>query len=614
MRSPHVPDDTAPGRTGEGWWKSAVVYQIYPRSFADSNGDGIGDIRGVIAHLDHLAQLGVDVIWLSPVYASPQEDNGYDISDYYAVDETFGTLDDLDDLIAALHARGMKLVMDLVVNHTSDEHEWFRQSRSGPDDPKRDWYIWRSPRDGAEPNNWGSYFDGPAWNLDATTGQYFLHLFSVKQPDLNWDNPSVRTAIYRMMNWWLDRGIDGFRMDVISFISKHPDLPDGHITANGYGDGTPFYGSGPHIHEYLQEMHREVFAGREADMLTVGEMIDATPDSARLYTDPSRGELDMIFHFEHVGLDRGPEDKFISKPLDLVELKRSFARWQNALAAVGWNSLYWNNHDQPRVVSRFGNPDDYWYESATALATVLHLMRGTPYIYQGEELGMTNMPFRSIDDYRDIESLNYYSSALHAGDASLETEILQHMATASRDNARTPLQWDDTPHAGFTTGQPWIPVNPNYTSINAASQYDDPRSVFSWYQHLITLRHTNTTVVDGAFEMLLPEHRQLFAYTRSGESGTILVIANCSNTAATMDASVIEDWKHAEPVLGNYPGDARLPLRMLPWQVIVLSRRTRSIAAAGGQDESHDPGFQAPFATSGTDSSSVIRRVTRPPV
>lgn len=562
-------------RPSDPWWKGAVVYQIYPRSFADADGDGIGDLRGIIERLDHLELLGVDVVWLSPVYASPQDDNGYDISDYYAVDPTFGTLDDLDELIDALHARGIKLVMDLVVNHTSDEHAWFQESRASLESPKRDWYIWRDPREGREPNNWGSFFSGSAWQLDDATGQYFLHLFSRKQPDLNWENPELRAAIYRMMNWWLDRGVDGFRMDVISFISKAPGLPDGPVTASGWGDGIPFYGSGPRIHEFLQEMHREVFDGRQADLVTVGEMVDVTPPLARLYTDQARQELDMVFQFEHVGLDHGPEGKFSRKPVDLVELKRSFARWQEALADVGWNSLYWNNHDQPRVVSRFGDDGAHWYESATALATVLHLMRGTPYVYQGEEIGMTNMPFSSIDEMRDLESLNHYREATAASDAERAAEVLAGVVTGGRDNARTPVQWDDTPGAGFTTGEPWIPINPNHTWLNAAAQHDDRRSVFSWYRQLIALRHENPTVVDGRFQLLLETDPQVFAYTRTGEE-TLLVLANLSGEAAAVDADVFEDWVRAEAMLGNYPGDHRLPLLLRPWEALVLRRPQRS--------------------------------------
>ena len=556
------------------WWKASVVYQVYPRSFADSNADGVGDIRGIIDHLDHLEDLGVDVIWLSPVYASPQDDNGYDISDYYVVDPTFGTLQDLDNLIAALHDRGMKLVMDLVVNHTSDEHAWFQESRSSRTSPKRDWYIWRDPREGAEPNNWGSFFSGSAWELDETTGQYFLHLFSRKQPDLNWDNPDVRAAIYQMMNWWLDRGVDGFRMDVISFISKHPGLPDGAVSEGSqWGDGIPFFGSGPHVHEYLQEMHREVFAHRQADLITVGEMVDATPELARLYTDQERQELDMVFHFEHVGLDHGTGGKFTRKPLDLVAVKHSFARWQEALTDVGWNSLYWNNHDQPRVVSRFGDDTTYWYESATALATVLHLLRGTPYIYQGEELGMTNMPFQSIDEFRDLESLNYYQEATAGSDGGTAAEVLAGIAVGGRDNARTPVQWDDTDNAGFTAGAPWIPVNPNHRWLNAAAQRHDPASVFAWYRKLVSLRHEEPVIVNGHFTLLEPEDPQLFAYTRTDDEHTLLVTANCSKEPVQFNPELHAAWSGAELLLRNQPGDDSLPATLRPWEVIVLRKR-----------------------------------------
>ena len=402
------------------WWQSAVVYQIYPRSFADSDGDGIGDLAGIAGRLDHLAELGVDVLWLSPVYPSPQDDAGYDISDYQDIDPTFGTLAEFDALLAGLHERGMKLVMDLVVNHTSDEHPWFVESRSSRDNPKRDWYWWRP-----EPTNWRSFFSGPAWELDEATGEYYLHLFSRKQPDLNWENPEVREAIYSMMRWWLDRGVDGFRMDVINLISKDPALPD----APG-GDGSPHYMCGPRIHEFLQEMHREVFAGRDG-LLTVGEMPGVTLENAKLFTDPARGEVDMVFQFEHVRLDQGAS-KWDVHPLKLRDLKRSLGRWQEGLAEIGWNSLYWNNHDQPRVVSRFGDGSP---EAAKMLGTVLHLHRGTPYVYQGEELGMTNFPFASIEEFRDIESLNHYAEA-GAGVARRACKAM------GRDNARTPMQWD----------------------------------------------------------------------------------------------------------------------------------------------------------------------------
>lgn len=556
----------------EPWWKGAVVYQIYPRSFADGNGDGIGDLRGIIDRIDHLVRLGIDVVWLSPVYASPQDDNGYDISDYFAVHPAFGTLDDLDELIAVLHHHGIRLVMDLVVNHTSDEHAWFQESRSSLDNPKRDWYIWRDPRDGGAPNNWGSFFSGPAWDLDPATGQYYLHLFSPKQPDLNWDNPAVRSEIYRMMNWWLDRGVDGFRMDVISFISKPEGLPDGVDAGSGWGDGMALYGSGPRIHEYLQEMHREVFEGRPEDVLTVGEMVDVTPELARLYTDPSRRELDMVFHFHHVGLDHGPGGKFTPGQLDLVALKEVLARWQDELADVGWNSLYWNNHDQPRVVSRFGDDGRYWYESATALATVLHLLRGTPYIYQGEEIGMTNMPFESIDELRDVESLNYYREAIDDRDLSNAAAVLRAIATASRDNARTPMQWDASPGAGFSAGEPWIGVNANHAWLNAASQYERDRSVFAWYRRLIDLRHTERVVVAGRFRLLLPDDPQVFAYTRTTPETEMLVVANLTGDPAPLPRELCDDWRTARRLLGNYREDGPLPERLEPWETVAVVR------------------------------------------
>ncbi len=459
-------------RTVGPWWRSAVVYQIYPRSFADSDGDGIGDLRGITERLDHLADLGVDVVWLSPVYPSPQDDNGYDISDYRGIEPVFGTLDDFDALLAAVHDRGMKLVMDLVVNHTSDAHPWFAESRASLANPKRDWYWWRPPRPGrepgepgAEPSNWESYFSGPAWEFDEGTGEFFLHLFSRRQPDLNWENPQVRAAVHEMMRWWLDRGVDGFRMDVVNMLSKavaaDGSLPDGEVRpGHAYGDGTPHFLSGPRIHEFLAEMRREVFGGRPGTFLTVGEMPGVTVEQARLYTDPERGEVDMVFQFEHVGLDQGGT-KWDVRPLQLPALKASLARWQDGLAATGWNSLYWNNHDQPRAVSRFGcEAPEHRVRSAQLLATVLHLHRGTPYVYQGEELGMTNAEFAGIGDFRDIESVNHYAHAVASG--AEPSAVLAAMRAMSRDNARTPMQWDDGEQAGFTTGTPWIPVNPNH--------------------------------------------------------------------------------------------------------------------------------------------------------
>src|SRR6201996_6705748 len=445
-------------------WRRWVVYQVYPRSFADSDGDGVGDLRGVLSRLDHLERLGVDVVWLSPVYRSPMDDNGYDISDYTDVDPLFGTLADLDELIKDLHARGMRLVMDLVVNHTSDEHPWFAQSRSSRDNPKRDWYWWRDARPGtrpgtpgAEPTNWESFFSGSCWAWDEATGQYYLHLFSRKQPDLNWENPEVRQAVYAMMRWWLERGVDGFRMDVIDMISKDTSLPD-TVPRPGspYGYGGRSFICGPRNHEFLQEMYREVFAGRDAHVLTVGEMPDVTIPEALLFTEPSRRELDMVFQFEHVDLDHGAH-RYDPRPLRLPELKASLAAWQAGLAGRGWNSLYWGNHDQPRSLSRFGDDGPHRVASAKTLATVLHLHQGTPYVYQGDELGMANSPFTAITDFRDIQALRFHASAAERDDADLAALLLA-MGRMGRDQGRTPVQWDASPAAGFTAGTPWIGV------------------------------------------------------------------------------------------------------------------------------------------------------------
>ena len=564
------------------WWTRAVVYQIYPRSFQDSDGDGVGDLRGILSRLDHLEALGVDVVWLSPIYRSPQDDNGYDISDYQDIDPVFGTLADLDELIAALHARGMKLLMDLVVNHTSDEHPWFTESRSGPDSPKRDWYWWRPPRDGmapgqpgAEPTNWHSFFSGSTWELDEASGEYYLHLFSRKQPDLNWENPEVRQAVYAMMRWWLDRGVDGFRMDVINLISKDTSLPDGPVVAGVWGDGTAHYTDGPRVHEFLHEMHREVFEGRAHALLTVGETPGVTLEEARRYTDPARREVDMVFQFEHVGLDHGPGGKFDPRPLRLTDLKATFGRWQAGLADAGWNSLYWDNHDQPRVVSRFGDDGRYRTESAKALATLLHLHRGTPYVYQGEELGMTNAHFTRFDQYRDIESLRHVAQAGALGSATDE-QLLAGLAATSRDNARTPVQWDDSPQAGFTTGRPWLAVNPNHTEVNAAAERADPQSVFHHHRRLIELRHADPVVALGDFTMLLPEDEQVYAFTRSLGADALLVVVNVSGDERAVDLGdawpVAADGGWGDLVLGTHaePGE---PTVLRPWEAQVVRRR-----------------------------------------
>ncbi|MDQ3942898.1 MAG: alpha-glucosidase, partial [Actinomycetota bacterium] len=462
----------------------------------------------------------------------------------------------------------------------SDEHPWFVESRASKDSPKRDWYWWRPAREGmnagdpgAEPNNWGSIFSGPAWELDENTGEYYLHLFSRKQPDLNWENSEVRQAIYSMMRWWLDRGIDGFRMDVINFISKDPSLPDGHVHDGSlYGDGMPHFVDGPRIHEFLQEMHREVFAGRER-LVTVGEMPGVTVEEARLYTDPARGELDMVFQFEHVQVDHGPTFWDIS-PLRLRDLKAVLGRWQAGLAEVGWNSLYWNNHDQPRVVSRFGDDGEHRVRSAKMLGTVLHLHRGTPYVYQGEELGMTNAPFTSIDDFRDIQALNYYADAVGAG-ADPET-VLAALRIRSRDNARTPMQWDNTENAGFTTGTPWIAVNPNHKEINAQAEIANDDSVFHHYRRLIELRHTEPAVAHGDFHMLLADHDQVYAFTRRHGTTELLVLASFSGEPATIEVPDADRWQDTELVLANYPVDATENLRQLtlrPWEARVYRLR-----------------------------------------
>ena len=523
-----------------------MVYQIYPRSFADANGDGIGDIPGITARLDHLAELGVDVLWLSPVYRSPQDDNGYDISDYQDIDPLFGTLADMDALISGVHARGMRIVMDLVVNHTSDAHPWFVESRSSVTSPKRDWYVWRR-----EPNDWQSFFSGSAWELDETTGEHFLHLFSRRQPDLNWENPQVRAAVYAMMRWWLDRGVDGFRMDVINLISKPAGLPDGNASA--------LCANGPRVHEFLREMHREVLAGR--DLIAVGETPGASVEDARRYSDPARGELDMVFTFEHVGLDAGA-GKWDLRPLHLPALKANFTAWQDGLADAGWNSLYWDNHDQPRIVSRWGDDGEHRVASAKSLATVLHLLRGTPYVYQGEELGMTNAHFTRLDQYHDIESVNWATVALAAGEP--QAQVLHALAVKSRDNARTPVQWDAGANAGFTTGTPWLPVNANHVEINAQAARADPDSVFHHYRALIALRHRLPVVVDGDYRPLLPDDEQVFAYVRHLDGVTLTVIANLSGTPAAFP-----DAPAGEVLLSTH-GRTCAPAALEPWESLVV--------------------------------------------
>jgi oligo-1,6-glucosidase len=506
------------------WWKESVVYQIYPRSFMDSNGDGIGDIQGIIMKLDYLKELGIDTVWLSPVYESPNDDNGYDISDYMKIMDEFGTMDDWDELLQEVHIRDMKLIMDLVVNHTSDEHEWFVQAKTSRENPYRDYYIWRDPKvDGSEPNNWASNFGGSAWEYNEETKDYYLHLFSKKQPDLNWENEKLREEVYRMMKWWLDKGIDGFRMDVINFISKVDSMPDGEmVPGKKYVSGSKFYRNGPKIHDYLKEMNEKVLS--HYDVMTVGEMPGVTPDQAKDYTSEERNELNMVFQFEHMGLDNGSNGKWDVQELNLIELKQSLSRWQYTLAESGWNSLYFNNHDQPRSVSRFGNDEKYRVESAKMLATLLHMMKGTPYVYQGEEIGMTNVRFDSIDSYKDIETLQAYSDLKKQGWS--EQEVMESLSKKSRDNARTPMHWSDEENAGFTAGKPWLAVNPNYKSINVEAERNNEHSIFNYYKRLIQLRRQNELIVYGDFQLILEDDPSIFSYVRTFQDKKLLVICN----------------------------------------------------------------------------------------
>ncbi|MGG2064638.1 glycoside hydrolase family 13 protein [Bacillus sp. S14(2024)] len=531
------------------WWKESVVYQIYPRSFMDSNGDGVGDLRGIISKLDYLQELGIDVIWLSPVYESPNDDNGYDISNYRKIMDEFGTMNDWDQLLDEMHKRNMKLMMDLVVNHTSDEHNWFVESRKSKDNPYRDYYIWRKGKNGKEPNNWGAAFSGSAWQYDETTDEYYLHLFSKKQPDLNWDNEHVRKEIYEMMEFWLDKGIDGFRMDVINFISKVEGLPAVNTEAEGYVSGHQYFMNGPNIHTYLHEMNQEVLS--QYDIMTVGEMPGVTTEEAKLYTAEDRQELQMVFQFEHMDLDSGESGKWDVKPCSLVTLKENLTKWQKALEHTGWNSLYWNNHDQPRVVSRFGNDKTYRIPSAKMLATVLHMMKGTPYIYQGEEIGMTNVQFTSIDEYRDIETLNMYREKVSERGENHEI-VMQSIYAKGRDNARTPMQWEDSEHAGFTAGKPWIQVNPNYKEINAKQALHDPNSIFHYYKKLIELRKKYEIIVYGTYDLILEDHPSIFAYVRTWKGEKLLVIANFTEDSCVFELPEEIAYSNVELLIHNY--------------------------------------------------------------
>ncbi|WP_167957270.1 glycoside hydrolase family 13 protein [Anaerosporobacter faecicola] len=507
------------------WWKESVVYQIYPRSFQDSNGDGIGDLQGIIRRLPYLQWLGIDVIWLSPIFQSPNDDNGYDISDYQAIMNEFGTMEDFDELLRQAHEHGLKIMLDLVVNHSSDEHAWFMESRKSKENPYRDYYIWREGKDGKEPNNWGGSFGGSAWKKDETTGEYYLHTFSPKQPDLNWDNKKLREEVFSMMRWWLDKGVDGFRMDVINMISKVPGLPDGEKHGGQYGDFTPYVMNGPHVHEYLQEMNKEVLS--KYDVITVGEAPAVTVEQAKQYVGFDADELNMVFQFEHMCVDEGPYGKWTKNPLDLVNLKNVLSKWQTGLDGIGWNSLYWNNHDQPRIVSRWGNDGEYHDKSAKMLGTCLHLLQGTPYIYQGEEIGMTNVEFSSISQYRDIECLNQYKDFVEQIGMNPE-EAFARIQKSSRDNARTPMQWNGEANGGFTEGTPWIEANPNYTQFNVEIQRKDKDSVLHYYRKLIRFRKEHLIVIYGTYESLLPKDPQVFAYKRKYQDQELYVLCNFS--------------------------------------------------------------------------------------
>ena len=549
----------------KAWWKEAVIYQIYPRSFADSNGDGIGDLNGITAHLDYLETLGIDVIWLSPVYKSPNDDNGYDISDYRDIMDDFGTMEDFDRLLAEAHRHHIKIVMDLVVNHTSDEHAWFIESRSSKDNPHRDYYIWKEPKNGKEPNNWGSCFGGSAWELDERTGMYYLHCFSKKQPDLNWENPKVRDEVFDMMNWWCEKGIDGFRMDVISMISKDQSYPDGPVEDGLYGSFGPYVCNGPRVHEFLQEMNNRVLS--HYDLLTVGEAAGVTIDEAKKYANSDGTELGMVFQFEHVDLVKSPIGKWTDQKPQLTDFRRVMNKWQYELEGKAWNSLFLDNHDQPRVVSRFGNDSEaYRVISAKMLATCLHMMKGTPYIYQGEELGMTNVYFDKLEDYRDIESINAFHQYVDSGIVKAE-DMMRYLKEISRDNARTPMQWDDSKNAGFTDGTPWINVNPNYKEINAKAAVADPNSVFHYYQELIKLRHTLPIIVYGKFQGLLEDSETIYAYNRLLD-GQVLTVT-CNFTDQEQDCTLFDDLA-GEELISNYkehktgklqPYEARVILR-----------------------------------------------------
>lgn len=548
------------------WWKEAVVYQIYPRSFNDSNGDGVGDIPGVIEKLDYIKSLGVDVVWLCPVYDSPNDDNGYDISDYYSILDEFGTMYDFDNLLSGIHERGMKLIMDLVVNHTSDEHQWFQESSSSPTHPKRDYYIWKPGKNGDPPNNWQSFFGGDAWCYDEHSDEYYLHLFTRKQPDLNWENPQVRQEIYQLMRFWLDKGIDGFRMDVISVISKRnfEDTP----YRDFFQTIEKIYANGPKIHDYLKEMNREVLS--HYDIMTVGEGPGINLENGIKYVSAAEQELNMIFHFDHMFIDHGPEGKFDPQPYSLVTFKEIFAQWDERLKSDGWGSIFLGNHDFPRIVSRFANDGEHREQAAKLLAVLLLALRGTSYIYQGEEIGMTNVAFDRIEDYDDVEIKNVYAEWKAAG-KDLD-QLMKAIHKQGRDNARTPMHWSEEPNAGFTHGQPWIKLNPNYEDINVASQEADADSILNFYRRMIKLRKANPTLVYGDFAVIQPDHEQVFAYWRWNDQRCFLIVLNFSSESLSFELDERFDTSVAKSIISNYnhPEIASSTVALRPWEAVVF--------------------------------------------
>jgi trehalose-6-phosphate hydrolase len=546
------------------WWKKAVVYQIYPKSFNDTSGNGTGDIQGIIEKLDYLKELGVDVLWLTPIYKSPQRDNGYDISDYYNIQEEYGTMADFDQLLAEAHKRGIKIIMDIVINHTSTEHEWFKQAKSSKDNPYRDFYIWKDGKDGLPPTNWESKFGGSAWQWDETTGQYYLHLFDVTQADLNWENPKVREALYEMMDFWLKKGVDGFRLDVINLISKDQQFPQDD------SDGRKFYTDGPRIHEFLHEMNENVFS--KYDIMTVGEMSSTSINNCIRYTNPSEEELNMTFSFHHLKVDYPNGDKWTKAEFDFQALKNILSDWQVEMnEGGGWNALFWCNHDQPRAVSRFGDDQQYHKESSKMLATTLHMMQGTPYIYQGEEFGMTNPKFDQIEEYRDVESLNIFEIKKNEGLS--ENEIIEILKQKSRDNSRTPVQWNKSEHAGFTTGTPWIHTAANYKDINAETAIKDSNSIFYHYQELIRLRKEYDVITTGDYELISEDHKSIFAFVRKTEKEMLLVINNFygKDTPYALPVKLDIDALSKTVLLSNYEDSAPLEkeIYLRPYESIV---------------------------------------------